>query len=283
MRRLLAYSAASNSATFDEPAHLAAGVEYLRRHDLTIYSLSPPLLRMWAAIPDAVLAKPRLRPPIVKAADCPSSGTGCTPMLSSRQIFRALHSFCCCRPAGDDSHFVFCRVGNLPLGGRTLWPPQRRCGLRDVLPQSQHPGSCGCAGHHRCRNGGGDAGIVLALVAILPVARRWRRWALACVWRLWRRICVNSRRCCSGRCCWRWWFRSRATAIARWARNFCRRPGSALAATTLLAAECRLWVSAAQGHRFGVVSLLNSDFMRSVCSNACRRAIPFAGCRAADS
>jgi hypothetical protein len=51
----LAYSAAGNSATFDEPAHLAAGVEYWNRHDLSIYSLSPPLLRLWAGIP-AVLA-----------------------------------------------------------------------------------------------------------------------------------------------------------------------------------------------------------------------------------
>jgi Dolichyl-phosphate-mannose-protein mannosyltransferase len=48
---LLAWSAAANSATFDEPAHLAAGVEYFKRGDLTIYSLSPPLLRLWAAFP----------------------------------------------------------------------------------------------------------------------------------------------------------------------------------------------------------------------------------------
>ncbi len=52
---LLAISATRNSATFDEPAHLAAGVEYWARHDFTIYSLSPPLLRLWGAIP-AILA-----------------------------------------------------------------------------------------------------------------------------------------------------------------------------------------------------------------------------------
>jgi hypothetical protein len=51
----LAYSAAGNSATFDEPAHLAAGVEYWKHHDFSIYSLSPPLLRLWAGIP-AILA-----------------------------------------------------------------------------------------------------------------------------------------------------------------------------------------------------------------------------------
>lgn len=53
---LLAYSAGANSATFDEPAHLAAGVEYWKRGDWSIYSLSPPLLRLWAGLP-AVLAK----------------------------------------------------------------------------------------------------------------------------------------------------------------------------------------------------------------------------------
>jgi hypothetical protein len=52
---LLAWSAAKNSATFDEPAHLAAGSEYWVHHDFSIYSLSPPLLRLWAAAP-AVLA-----------------------------------------------------------------------------------------------------------------------------------------------------------------------------------------------------------------------------------
>jgi 4-amino-4-deoxy-L-arabinose transferase-like glycosyltransferase len=51
---LLGWSAASNSATFDEPAHLAAGVEYWRHGDFSIYSLSPPLLRLWAGLPDVV-------------------------------------------------------------------------------------------------------------------------------------------------------------------------------------------------------------------------------------
>jgi hypothetical protein len=48
---LLTYSAARNSATFDEPAHLAAGVAYWQHHDFSIYDLSPPLVRLWAAIP----------------------------------------------------------------------------------------------------------------------------------------------------------------------------------------------------------------------------------------
>lgn len=52
---LLGWTAAVNSATFDEPAHLAAGAAYWRRGDFSIYCLSPPLLRLWAALP-AVLA-----------------------------------------------------------------------------------------------------------------------------------------------------------------------------------------------------------------------------------
>ncbi|HTW95805.1 MAG TPA: glycosyltransferase family 39 protein [Tepidisphaeraceae bacterium] len=51
---LLALAASRNSATFDEPAHLAAGVEYWRHHDFSIYCLSPPLLRLWGAIPATI-------------------------------------------------------------------------------------------------------------------------------------------------------------------------------------------------------------------------------------
>lgn len=55
---LLGWSAAWNSATFDEPAHLAAGVEYWRHGDFSIYSLSPPLIRLiGAAIPVLAGAK----------------------------------------------------------------------------------------------------------------------------------------------------------------------------------------------------------------------------------
>jgi hypothetical protein len=59
---LLAWSAAQNSATFDEPMHLAAGSAYWRWGDLSIYSLSPPLLRFWAAAP-AVLAGAKVPDP----------------------------------------------------------------------------------------------------------------------------------------------------------------------------------------------------------------------------
>jgi len=52
---LLGWSAAANSSTYDEPVHLAAGVAYWQRGDFSIYCHSPPLLRLWAALP-AVLA-----------------------------------------------------------------------------------------------------------------------------------------------------------------------------------------------------------------------------------
>lgn len=48
---LLTIAAATNSATFDETAHLPAGCVYWRYGDLSIYNLSPPLLRLWTAWP----------------------------------------------------------------------------------------------------------------------------------------------------------------------------------------------------------------------------------------
>lgn len=48
---LLAWFSFANSATYDEAAHLAAGVAYWSHGDFEIYALSPPLLRLWAAAP----------------------------------------------------------------------------------------------------------------------------------------------------------------------------------------------------------------------------------------
>lgn len=47
----LMHAALRNSACFDEGAHLAAGCAYLKWHEFSIYDLSPPLLRAWAALP----------------------------------------------------------------------------------------------------------------------------------------------------------------------------------------------------------------------------------------
>src|SRR5262245_14484474 len=51
---LLVYNSLRNSATYDEGPHLAAGLAYLRHGEMSIYNLSPPLLRMWAALPALV-------------------------------------------------------------------------------------------------------------------------------------------------------------------------------------------------------------------------------------
>jgi hypothetical protein len=61
---LLLACAFNKSACFDEGAHLTAGLAYLRHAEMSMYNLSPPLLRMWAAIPadlggaDLLPAKP---------------------------------------------------------------------------------------------------------------------------------------------------------------------------------------------------------------------------------
>jgi hypothetical protein len=52
---LLGWAATANSVTFDEYAHLPAGVSYWRTGNFSVYNLSPPLLRLWGALP-AVLA-----------------------------------------------------------------------------------------------------------------------------------------------------------------------------------------------------------------------------------
>ncbi len=48
---LLTFSAVRNSVTYDEHAHLPAGVAYWKYREFGIYNLSPPLLRMVAAWP----------------------------------------------------------------------------------------------------------------------------------------------------------------------------------------------------------------------------------------
>ena len=52
---LLVWAALRNSACYDEGPHLAAGAAYLTHGEFSIYNLSPPLARMWAAAP-AVLS-----------------------------------------------------------------------------------------------------------------------------------------------------------------------------------------------------------------------------------
>ena len=58
---LLAWSSVANSVTFDEYAHLPAGVSYWRDGEFEVYAQSPPLLRLWSAAP-VMLARPGAPP-----------------------------------------------------------------------------------------------------------------------------------------------------------------------------------------------------------------------------
>ncbi len=66
---LLVYAATRNSVTFDEYAHLPAGLAYWKYADFSVYNLSPPLLRAWAALP-ALLGGARI-PPLGEWANLP--------------------------------------------------------------------------------------------------------------------------------------------------------------------------------------------------------------------
>jgi hypothetical protein len=58
---LLAWSAVRASVTYDEFAHLPAGVAYWKYREFSIHNLSPPLLRMlgaWPAVLDGAVAPP---------------------------------------------------------------------------------------------------------------------------------------------------------------------------------------------------------------------------------
>ena len=48
---LLAYSAYVHSPTFDEPAHLTAGISHWQFGNFQLYQVNPPLVRMVAALP----------------------------------------------------------------------------------------------------------------------------------------------------------------------------------------------------------------------------------------
>jgi hypothetical protein len=106
---LLAWSASSNSATYDEPAHLAAGCEYWKIGDYSIHSLSPPLLRLWAAAP-AVLAGAKV-PSTQPFASVPVSGRHWDYALN----FTAVN-------AGRFQNLLFLsRLGMIPLSCAAGW------------------------------------------------------------------------------------------------------------------------------------------------------------------
>lgn len=65
---LLLWTNRSSAITFDEYAHLPAGVAYWRHGALDIYNLTPPLLRFWAAAP-LLAMDPRVPDPALVRAD----------------------------------------------------------------------------------------------------------------------------------------------------------------------------------------------------------------------
>jgi len=113
---LLGWSAAANSATFDEPAHLAAGTAYWRHGDFSIYSLSPPLLRLWAALP-AVLA----------GAASPGTADAWQHSLANRHWYYA-DQFVYANFARFPLLLLLARWGMIPLSCFTAWITYRWAG-----------------------------------------------------------------------------------------------------------------------------------------------------------
>lgn len=52
---MVAYCSSKSSPTWDEPAHLAAGIAHWRHGNFRVYSVNPPLVRMVAAAPSLLL------------------------------------------------------------------------------------------------------------------------------------------------------------------------------------------------------------------------------------
>jgi hypothetical protein len=175
---LLAYSAATNSATFDEPAHLGAGVEYLRQHDLSIYSLSPPLLRIWAAIP-AVLAGAKA-PPITFEDTLP---------IVTRHL-QYVEAFLVLNFSTLPHLLLLARLGMMPISCFAGWVVYRwagelygrRSGLAACAIYCLNP-SILAAGSLITTDLGTAAAMLVSCWLWWRFCRgpSWRRWALVCV------------------------------------------------------------------------------------------------------
>ncbi len=59
---LLALQSVSDAATWDEPGHFAGGVYTWRTGSFTIYRVNPPLVRLWATIPEATFTRTKVGP-----------------------------------------------------------------------------------------------------------------------------------------------------------------------------------------------------------------------------
>jgi hypothetical protein len=106
---LLVIAALENSATFDEPAHLAAGVEYWRHGDFSVYSLTPPLLRLWAALPA-----------VVAGAAAPDPGHAESQPLRQRHWIYAFE-FLAANGTRFETLLKLARLGMIPLSCLGAW------------------------------------------------------------------------------------------------------------------------------------------------------------------
>lgn len=175
---LLVYSAAQNSATFDEPAHLAAGVAYWKHHDFSIYDLSPPLLRLWAAIP-AVIAG---------ADSPPTDSADLKPPMERHWIYA--DDFIAANLSRFASLLFVARLGMICISCLAGWMTYRWAG-RLYGPRSA-VAACAmyCLNPSILANGAlvtTDVGTAAAMLASCWLWWRfcrspsWSRWALACV------------------------------------------------------------------------------------------------------
>src|SRR4051794_804039 len=69
---LFSYCSVRKSICMDEGPHLAAGAAYLRFGEMSIYDLSPPLMRLWDALPEMIA---RCNVPVAKFLRDESPGT----------------------------------------------------------------------------------------------------------------------------------------------------------------------------------------------------------------
>ena len=175
---LLIYSAARNSATFDEPAHLAAGAAYWKHHDFTIYDLSPPLLRLWCGMP-AVLA----------GANAPATDDVDHQPILERH-WRYADAFVAANLSRFESLLFYGRLGTIALSCLAGWMTYRWAG-RLYGPRSAF---AACAMYclnpsilaHGCLVTT-DVGTAAAMLAACWMWWRfcrspsWPRWTLACL------------------------------------------------------------------------------------------------------
>lgn len=176
---LLLWAAARNSVTLDECTHLPAGLAYWRFGALFIGNVSPPLLRLWAALP---LALSGVAAPAVEVlSSVPVIPIGARHIVYA-EAFARLH--------GDAYHALFLmgRAALIPLSCFGAWVVFRWA--RDLY--GDRAGVAACALFAVCPNilahgslVGTDAGTMVFMVASVWLWDRYRRrpgasrWALA--------------------------------------------------------------------------------------------------------